>query len=97
MRNAAHTGVWATCVCVMTPGSAHVILDVRPNGSIEFMTRSSNGGSTSYLAGATQAAPVWLKLTRVGDTVTGFVSTNGSSWMQVGSTTLPIPAAASLG
>ena len=42
----------------LTPDSAHVILDVRPNGSIEFMTRSVNGGSTSYISGATQIAPV---------------------------------------
>jgi len=81
----------------LTANSAHVILDVRPNGSIEFMTRSSNGGLTSYLSGATQTAPVWLKLTRVGNTVTGFVSSSGLSWTQVGSTTLSIPAAANVG
>jgi len=81
----------------LTPGSAHVMLDVRPNGSIEFMTRSVNGGSTSFLGGATHAAPVWLKLTRVGTTVAGLVSFDGSSWTQVGSTTLSVPAAANLG
>src|SRR4051812_46269956 len=80
----------------LTANSAHVILDVRPNGSIEFMTRSSNGGLTSYLSGATQTAPVWLKLTRVGNTVTGFVSSSGLSWTQVGNTTLSIPAAANV-
>ena len=29
------------------------------------MTRSSSNGSTTYLAGASQAPPTWLKLARV--------------------------------
>lgn len=81
----------------LTPGAANVILDVRPNGSIEFMTRSADGAPTAYISGATQSTPVWLKLTRVGSTVTGFVSSNGSAWTMVGSTTLSVPSAAYVG
>ncbi|MGE3518957.1 MAG: phospholipase D-like domain-containing protein [Vicinamibacterales bacterium] len=72
----------------LTAGSAHVILDARPDGSIEFMTRASNGGATTYLAGAFQATPAWLRLARTGSTVTASVSANGSSWTTVGTTTL---------
>src|SRR5256885_2062377 len=50
----------------LTAGSAHVILDVRPNGSIEFMVRSASSGSTNRLSGSTQVPPRWLKLTRTG-------------------------------
>jgi hypothetical protein len=67
-------------------GSAHVILDVRPNGSIEFMMRAATGGATSYISGTMQALATWLKLTRVGSTVTGYVSSTGTTWTQVGST-----------
>lgn len=81
----------------LTAGSAHVILDLRPNGSIEFMVRSTSGGSTKWIASATQAAPAWLKLTRVGNVVTGYASANGSTWTQVGTTSLPITAAAYIG
>ena len=81
----------------LAANSAHVILDVRPNGLIEFMTRSANGGSTSYISGATQTAPVWLKLTRAGTTVIGSISSNGVMWLQVGVTTLPVPDAAYVG
>ncbi len=76
----------------LAASAAHVVLDVRPNGAIEFMTRSGNGGSTAWLSGASQAAPVWLKLVRSGSTVTGYVSTTGTTWMQVGSTTLTFGA-----
>jgi hypothetical protein len=69
-------------------GAADVILDVRPGGSIELMSRASNGGATTFIAGGTQAAPAWLKLTRNGSTITGFVSANGSTWTSIGSTTI---------
>ncbi|HMC70886.1 MAG TPA: phospholipase D family protein, partial [Mycobacteriales bacterium] len=32
----------------LTAGSAHVILDVTPTGHVEFMTRASSGGQTSF-------------------------------------------------
>lgn len=78
-------------------GAAHVILDVRPDGSIEFMTRQSTGGATTYLAGATQAPPTWFRLTRSGNTVTGAVSSNGSTWSTVGTTTTSMAASATIG
>jgi hypothetical protein len=69
----------------LTADSAHVILDVGPGGGIEFMTRSATGEATSFVAGAGAAFPVWLRLTRVGNTVTGTYSTTGTSWTTVGS------------
>jgi len=81
----------------LTAGSAHVILDVEPSGNIEFMTRSTTGGQTAWLAGATDAAPVWLKLARSGSTVTGSVSADGLVWTTVGSTTISLPACANVG
>ena len=66
--------------------AAHVILDVRPDGSVEFMTRSTTGGATAYLAGAVQSFPAWLMLARTGTMVTGSISTDGgNTWTTVGS------------
>jgi hypothetical protein len=67
------------------PGSAHVILDVRPTGDVEFMTRTATGNSTTYLSGTNAGVPVWLKLTRTRSTVTGYVSSDGVSWTMAGS------------
>jgi len=69
------------------PGSAHVVLDIRPTGDVEFMTRSSAGGSTKYIGGVNVAVPVWLALVRAGDRVTGSVSTDGVTWTTVGTAT----------
>jgi hypothetical protein len=68
-------------------GSAHVILDVAPGGTVEFMTRPTTGGSTSWLAGTSQPPPAWLRLVRSGSTIIGYVSANGTAWTAIGSTT----------
>ncbi|HUR33036.1 MAG TPA: phospholipase D-like domain-containing protein [Vicinamibacterales bacterium] len=81
----------------LAAGAAHVILDVRPDGGIEFMTRSATNGSTTYLSGASQPPPAWLKLSRSANTVTGYVSANGSTWTAVGSTTTTMSTSAYLG
>jgi regulation of enolase protein 1 (concanavalin A-like superfamily) len=78
-------------------GSAHVILDVRPSGAIEFMTRAADGAQTTFVAGDAQAAPVWLKLTRSGSLVTGAISTDGVSWRTVGSLASAIASNALMG
>jgi phosphatidylserine/phosphatidylglycerophosphate/cardiolipin synthase-like enzyme/regulation of enolase protein 1 (concanavalin A-like superfamily) len=81
----------------LTASAAHVILDVRPDGWVEFMTRSSSGGATSYLSGASQPPPAWLKLSRSGNTVTASVSSNGSTWAVVGTTSVSFAASAYMG
>jgi hypothetical protein len=70
----------------LTPGSPHVILDLKPNAGIEFMTRAVASGQTSWLSGSTQPMPAWLKLVRAGSTVTGYSSADGTTWAQVGTT-----------
>src|SRR3954466_9140008 len=50
----------------LSAASQHVMLDVRPGGGIEFMTRPASAAQTQFLNGATQPAPAWLKLTRTG-------------------------------
>ena len=67
-------------------GSPEVILDVRPGGGVEFMTRAAIGGQTAFVAGATTSFPVWLRLSRRDGTVTGSLSSDGVSWTAIGAT-----------
>jgi regulation of enolase protein 1 (concanavalin A-like superfamily) len=71
------------------PGSPQVILNVRPGGGIEFMTRSTSGGPTTFVAGGSTSFPVWLRLVRRGGTVTGYTSGDGVSWTAVGNASAP--------
>ncbi len=77
--------------------SADVILDVKPDGGVEFMTRQSAGGETLYVAGATPPVPTWLRLARVSNQVTAAVSANGSTWTTVGVITVTTPTRAVAG
>ncbi len=76
---------------------AHVLLDVRPGGQIEFMKRDAPGGGTTFVAGATATFPVWLRLTRTPTTVTGSISSDGVSWTDVGTTSTGIGDSAMMG
>jgi hypothetical protein len=78
------------------PSAAHVILDVKPDGGIEFMTRSATGASTTFLAGTTRSFPVELYLKRSGSTVTGYVI-DGTQVTQVGWVSADLPSEALIG
>jgi len=65
-------------------GAAHVILNVKPDGDVEFMQRMSPSGDTAYLTGGHVSLPSWLRLTSDGSTITGSVSPDGISWTTVG-------------
>ena len=64
---------------------ATVILDVRPNGAIEFMARPSAGAPMSFIAGSVTQFPVWLRLTRIGNQFEAFIAPapdpNGGSFL----------------
>ncbi len=68
------------------PDDVHSVLDVKPDGGIEFMTRSSKGGHTTYIAGAQARVPVWLRLTANEGTITASFSMDGTAWSVLGST-----------
>ena len=61
----------------------------RPNGATTAVT-------TSGVAAPTASNPVWLKLVGSNGTYTGYYSLNGSTWTQVGSTSLTFSNAAYL-
>ena len=95
-----NTHAWAKAGVMMRESlsatAAHVILDVTPSGTIEFMTRSSTGAATTLITYGSQAPPAWLKLSRSGTIVSASVSANGSTWTALGTTTFA-PASANIG
>lgn len=74
----------------LPPSSAHVILDVKPDGGLEFMVRYEEGQPTAFLAGAqTTGDSVWLRLTRNSAQITGSYSNDGIDWTELGRVTVP--------
>ena len=78
-------------------GARRVILDVKPDGGLEFMARTSDGTSISFIAGASAFFPVWLRLSRRGGEFTGEMSADGEAWTTVGSVTMTMPTTAVTG
>ena len=76
-----------------TAGSPYALLAVTPTHGIHFQY-----GFNQDAAGPATAPPnTWLKLTRTGNTITSFTSTDGQTWTAVGSTTLALTGDASIG
>ena len=74
--------------------SAHAMVHWLPEGQVEFIWRSSDGAAASAIWAASAVGwPPRLRLQRSGNVVTAFYSTNGSTWIRVGSpqsVTLPV-------
>ena len=74
----------------LDPGAANVFIAVTPGNGVTFQYRTSDGGGSSNVATAGVSAPYWVKLVVSGTTFTGYRSSDGTNWTQVGSTTLTI-------
>jgi uncharacterized repeat protein (TIGR02543 family) len=81
----------------LTPDSVHAMMDVTPGSGAEFSRRSTTGGSTTVSALAGVAAPYWVKLVRSGNTFTGYVSGDGVTWTQVGTSTISMTSSVYIG
>jgi ABC-type transport system involved in multi-copper enzyme maturation permease subunit len=67
----------------LSQGSAYAAMMVTGGNGVRMQWNYT--GDTPGLSGAVSAAsPRWLRLTRDGDTITGYVSTDGAHWTQVG-------------
>jgi predicted CXXCH cytochrome family protein len=65
------------------------------DGNVQFVTRSSDGGSTSAQTVSSVTAPEWVKLAFDGtDSWTGWYSSDGSAWTEIGSAATFTPGSA---
>ncbi|MFO1492220.1 MAG: M60 family metallopeptidase [Kiritimatiellia bacterium] len=64
-----------------------------------FLYRTASGVSSSNTAGGSSvSAPCWVRLVRAGTTLTSYVSANGSTWTQIGTTSsVTLPATVQVG
>jgi regulation of enolase protein 1 (concanavalin A-like superfamily) len=83
----------------LTPGSPHAFMLVTPAGGngLAFQRRVAAGGGTTHTSGGTGAAPVWVRVTRSGHTVSAFRSSDGMGWTMVGSETMALSATVYVG
>jgi hypothetical protein len=71
----------------LTAGARHSLMYLTRSGSAIFQQKTTVNGNVSSSAASTgKAAPYWLKLVRVGNSFSGYVSPDGVTWTQIGST-----------
>jgi ABC-type transport system involved in multi-copper enzyme maturation permease subunit len=75
------------------PGSAYAAVLLTPTHGVRMQANYDTD-----LAGSAGEGPRWLRLTRTGDIVTGYESTDGSAWQKLGELTVAgLPRTAELG
>src|SRR4051812_8061276 len=69
----------------LAPGSRHVFVALNAANHGALFSRATTGGTTAFSLAAYDYAPMWLKLSRNGNTYEAFQSTDGSNWVPIGS------------
>ena len=70
-----------------TPGSAYAAVMATPGHGVR-MQWNYTSDAAGLPGTASAASPRWLRLTRSGDTITGYDSADGSHWTKIGTATL---------
>ncbi len=69
-------------------GAAHAFMLVSAGRGPAFQRRLTNGGESVSTSGGAGVAPMWVKLTRSGDTFSAYACVNGYSWRLIGTETI---------
>ncbi|HWA25491.1 MAG TPA: fibronectin type III domain-containing protein [Lacunisphaera sp.] len=97
----ANTHPWAKAGVMirqnMDAGAANAAMLITAGNVAGFQTRPAAGEATEFVSGPTTSLPGWVRLTRVGNVFTGFVSSDGSHWTLVGSKTVVLSADVTIG
>lgn len=85
-QDAAQEGLMVRASLDPNSSMATVLLT---GGHTNFLARTSTGGSAATAQGAAAGnSPVWLRLNKSGNVVTGYTSTDGVNWTNISSTTI---------
>ncbi len=81
----------------LASGSKHALMSVTPGNGLAFQQRTSTNGLSTHTSGGASGVPAWVRLNRSGNTITAHRSSNGSTWTQVGTTTISMAAQVFIG
>jgi peptidoglycan/xylan/chitin deacetylase (PgdA/CDA1 family)/regulation of enolase protein 1 (concanavalin A-like superfamily) len=76
----------------LAANSAQAMMVLTPSNGARFGSRAATGGAIDFSSLTGVAPPYWVKLARSANTFTGYVSKDGVNWVQVASSTIPMPA-----
>ena len=86
-----YTDPWAKAGVMLrednSPGAKYVFMALTGQGGSALQSRTATDGSSASADGPAAKLPHWIKLTRSGNTVSGYVSADGTNWISTGSVT----------
>lgn len=98
-----NTDPWAKAGVMIRDGSgagaAHAMMVLTPGNGFSFQWRDLPSGASNFVAGAAaNVAPNnWVRLTRSGNLLTGYVSADGVTWSQQGSVAITMSSSVLVG
>ncbi len=82
----------------LTPGSPHMFMGLRANAPLQMVSRNRANRASDTVNAGPGPAPYFVKITRVGNTLTAYRSANGLTWTKVRSKkTISLGAAVYIG
>lgn len=70
-----------------------ITMGEKGNRMLRMCCRTTAGGNTSWVNGTNYAyTPLWLRLSRLGNTFTGYISRDSLTWIEVGSFSATLPS-----
>lgn len=81
----------------LAANARHASMFLTPGNGLAFQQRTAVGGASTHTAGGAATAPYWVRMVRSGSTFTAYKSTNGTTWISVGSTTITMASSVYVG
>lgn len=76
---------------------ASTVIEYASSSGAQLVDRTATGGSTATVTQTGVAAPYWVKLQRAGNAFTSSISSNGTTWTQIGTATVSMSTSAYIG
>lgn len=88
LASLGNTNPWAKAGVMiretLNANSANATMLLTPSNGFNFQYRNGAGAGSTAGGSGSGNIPNWIRITRSGNTLTGFSSTNGTTWTQVG-------------
>jgi regulation of enolase protein 1 (concanavalin A-like superfamily) len=68
----------------LNDNSAYAMAVITPSNGACLMYRTTTGGTSSSTQSTGKAAPYWVRVKRVGNSFSSYMSPNGTTWTQIG-------------
>lgn len=91
-----NTNAWAKAGVMiresLNANASNAAMLLTPSNGFNFQYRNGTGAGSASAGNSPGAIPNWVRITRSGNTLTGFSSVNGTTWTQTGTVTISMAA-----